>query len=133
MSVDTLERHEIVFCEKMKTAGHTFEWIPRDDSSQHQPTNDFTWTSHSGTTVSAELKSLSSTKYSTAAHRISDAVGKAQKRGVEKNIFILDFGDSQLSVKEINQLGLYNKRNPEKQIKEPWTWSSNGLEQIELK
>lgn len=131
VTVDKLERHEIVFLEKFKAAGHDYEWIPK--STDGQPTNDFLWKDHPGGPTPAELKSPASANYSTAAGRIRDAVSKAEKQGATKDTFVIDYGYTTLSAKQTYQLSLYNVRNPEHRIKELWTYTNKGLEKIELK
>ncbi len=127
---DSLYPHEIVFLEKFKNTGNKFTWIPRDRYGK--PTNDFIWENHSGGAVNAELKSLTSTKYATAANRISKAVSGAKSKNVIKNVFILDYGEKQLSTKEHKQLALYNRRKPESSIKELWIYEANELKKIDL-
>lgn len=127
---DSLYPQEIVFLEKFKNAGNKFTWIPKDEDGK--PTNDFIWENHSGGAVNAELKSLTSTKYATASNRISKAVNSAKAKNVIKNVFILDYGEKQLSAKERKHLALYNKRKPESSIKELWTYEANELKKIDL-
>lgn len=138
ITVDQLERHEIVFLEKFKAAGHDYEWIPRATTADGigTSTNDFLWKDHPGGPVKAELKSLGSTDYSKATGRIAPAVTSAAKHDVVKDTFILDYGDTALPDKVVNQLSRYNinhQKNPEAQIKELWVWCSEGLKQIPLK
>lgn len=131
-SVERLERHEIVFCEKFKHDGHDFQWIPKSDQSKHNSTNDFIWVDHGNTPT--ELKSLQTTKYHAAASRISDAVNKAKNNGVVKDTFILDYGNSSLPEKLYRQLSRYNiVHDASRQIKELWVYDSLGLHQINLK
>lgn len=126
---EILEYHEIVFLEKFKQLGYTYEWIPK--SSVGQSTNDFIWY-RGDESVFAELKSMHTTKYRNIAARISDAVEKAEAQDVIKDVFIIDLGDSKLKPKELYQYSLYNARH-EKKIKELWIWHSEGFTRIDLK
>ena len=123
-----LECHEIVFLERFAKLGETFKWISKSDVGKS--TNDFLWESHGTET---ELKTLSSTKYSAASRRISNAVTPAaEKHHVTKDVFILDYGETKLPDKLLYQLSMYNQRH-ESHIRELWVHDISGLHQIQLK
>lgn len=127
-SIEVLECHEIVFLERFAKLGETFKWIPKSDVGKS--TNDFLWESHGTET---ELKTLSSTKYSAASRRISNAVtSAAEKHHVTKDVFILDYGETKLPDKLLYQLSMYNQRH-ESHIRELWVLDISGLHQIQLK
>ena len=95
-SIEVLECHEIVFLERFAKLGETFKWISKSDVGKS--TNDFLWESHGTET---ELKTLSSTKYSAASRRISNAVtSAAEKHHVTKDVFILDYGETKQQLRK---------------------------------
>lgn len=128
LSKGQLKYHEIVFLEKFKELGNSFDWITEGGD---KPKNDFIWKNHDN--VEVELKSPHSTKYKSIADRISTSVSSARKQGVTKSVFVIDYGDTPLPDKLVYQLSLYNKRHESLQhIKELWIRDSKGLRQITL-
>lgn len=127
-SKDVLEMHEIVFLERFAKLGNHYRWIPKD-RRKFLPTNDFHWNEQDG---DYELKSMQTAKYSHIAKRISEAASKAARKGVTKDSFIIDLGDTEVPDKLINQLALYNQRS-QTPIKRLWILSKSGLKEVRLK
>lgn len=130
-SVEVLEEHEIYFLEKFEALGERAKWIPKDRLTR-KPTNDFIWLTRSEMIV--ELKSVSG-KYSSIKSRIQDAVIKAKRQEVDKQIFIIDLGNRELHSKLRRQLEEYNIRVKKGLIQRLYVMSEDGtvLEEIKLK
>lgn len=105
---DYLRPHEQKLYEKLvKRYGDVLR-IPKDKDA---PTNDFVVCG-----VEWEAKSPENFKYKNIAAHIRPAV----KQGKEN--FIIDMGDRTVTDKMVKQMGLYNSRNPEKQVKRLVIW-----------
>lgn len=84
ISKEVLELHEIVFLERFRNAGQTYEWIPK--SENNEATNDLFWINHN---TQAEVKSVSKTDYGLIANRIKNAVSKAKNMALPKTCLSL--------------------------------------------
>jgi len=125
---DALEPHEIRFYEQF-TEAHRVRLIPK--SGTGVPTNDFAWVSRDDLLV--EVKTTKA-RARTINARISEAVTKAQARGVVKENFIVDLGQQPLTEVLVNQLSRYNSgRIPERRIARLWVFSNGELTEIPLK
>lgn len=124
---DALEPHEIRFYERF-TETQRVRLIPR--SATGVPTNDFSWVNRDDLLV--EMKTTKA-RAKTINARISEAVTKAQARGVVKENFIVDLGDQRLSPVLSKQLSAYNDdRVPQRRIVRLWVFSGGELTEIPL-
>lgn len=124
-----LKPHEIEFYERFTDAGNEVRLIPK--STVRKPTNDFRWLNRDS--VEVEVKRPEHPSYAASKQLVQRAVARAMKNhGFVKDRFILDFGDHALDELVRTQLGLYNVRNPDNQIRELWVWSRGGLIPITL-
>ncbi len=131
---EALAQHEIELAERMQTHGQKTDWIPRaqqdEETGKRPSSNDMTWHNHPGGPVQAEGKSTRAT-YPAIRRTIRDAVYAAQKNplnepGFRKSVFVVDVGPEVMPDKVWNQVGLYNRRNPDNRIDELWVLSENG-------
>lgn len=131
---DVLEMHEITFMERFASLGNHYEWIPKDDSSEHKPTNDFHWV-EMGLDVEIKGTKKQHPRCDTFAKSISRAVMKAARKGVVKDSFILDASGSKIAEKELIRLAEYNVRHPDARIAHLFYFDDNsgGVKEIDLK
>ena len=125
-----LEPHEVSFYERFTDAGNDVRLIRT--SFVDKPTNDFRWLNQGG--IEIEVKRPLRATYASSKSLIQRAVTRAQKNHeFVKDHFMLDFGEQELSDLVRNQLGNYNLRNTENQIRGLWVWSQSELIEIDLR
>lgn len=125
---EVLESDEIDFLERFEARGQRARWIRRDRSGG-KPTNDFLWLTN-GELV-CELKSTTA-KYGSIRSHIQRAVIKARGHGVTKDVFVIDLGRFRLTDKLRLQLGKYNQRVADGQIRRLFVLSQDGAELTEI-
>ncbi len=124
-----LEPHEVRFYERFADAGNEVRLIRK--SLYRKPTNDFRWLSRDS--IEIEVKRPEQPTYPASRQLIQRAVARARKNhAFVKDRFMLDFGDQELSDLVRKQLGEFNWRNPQNQIRELWVWSRGTLIAIPL-
>ena len=123
---DILKPHERDFVRKFSRLGEEMRWIKRSEINHKtggfHPTNDFIWNS-----IKFELKKPKVKKYNN--------IFKMMKRSIRqgKKNFMIDLGDSPLSMNLVLQLETYNQRNPLYPIDRLYVVDRNSITKIVLK
>lgn len=138
---DDIDEHEVRFLERFVGSDkQTVDWIPRDRGRRPLPTNDFHWIDpdpqYAGEviqgSIEVEHKYVGQARYKTIRDRMMDDILKGERRGVPFKNFIIDIGEKTLKAGLINQLGQFNRRNPEHQLDRLWVMSRGQLNRITL-
>jgi hypothetical protein len=132
---------EIEFCEQLLGMypdlgpSSVLEWIARDPTMR--PTNDFVWLANQG--LVTDLKSprrvgddTTWTPASSAIRLIRDTIKKANRQGVVKEHFIVDFGVEDVSAEDLRELSRYNVEQRDTKVSRLWVMIDGNLEEVEL-
>jgi len=123
---DTLEAREVLFVERMNSAGQLItDWIPKQQSI---PAADFYWNGKGYELKSPDLAS----GIENAIRRDRAKASKHPTNAIEKFYYMADVGTQELPASEYAYLTYYNNINVNHPIKELWIMGNGQLTEIPL-